>query len=237
MTISRNYSPVYECIATSLDDALAIQASGGQRIELVSALGDGGITPSDGLIGSVLENVSLPVAVMLRPNKSSFFYSDNALEEMARDARRFEEIGVTHVVVGLLDPDGVADIKSLNQILAGTDFSVTFHRAIDHASNLDLSLQRINECQRITHILTSLGRGRVADNLDRLDWYQQRTRPRIILGSGITERNASPLAAKAKRFQTDLHVGTALRHGDPRMPVDPGLVKLMARALEIEYAG
>ena len=211
---------ILECIATSLSDARTIEAHGGGRIELVAGLPDGGFTPSDGLVRAVQASVKLPVAVMLRPTKQSFHYSDDDLAVMRRDALRFHELGVKHIVTGLLDQDGIADIETLDKILAGTDYQVTFHRAIDESADVAASLDRINVYPRITHILTSLGPGKVEDNLDRLGWYAENARPKLILGSGIQHGNIRKLAERVQSYHYDLHVGTALRGGDAMQPVE-----------------
>ena len=222
---------LFEAIASSLEDARTIEAWGGQRIELVSALSQGGFTPSLGLVKAVLDQVSLPLAVMLRPNKTGFHYSPDHLEEMRRDALLFWEAGVRHLVLGLLDQDGIADIQTLGQLLQGRDFQVTFHRAIDETSDIGRSLERVNACPRISHILTSLGQGKVIDNLDRLAWYRTHARPRLILASGVTHKKAGILAEAARRHQCDVHVGTALRRGKAMNPVDPDLTRIMAQIL------
>lgn len=211
---------ILECIATSLADALAIESSGGDRVELVSCLEHGGFTPSDGLVRAVLDAVSIPVAVMLRPEQHSFHYSESLLSVMRRDALRFQELGVRRVVTGILDEDGIADVTTLSWVLEGTDFDVTFHRAIDESSNVAASLVRINKYPRITHILTSLGQGCVDENLDRLPWYLEHSRPRLILGSGITHGNVEHIQQSLPSKEIDLHIGTALRFGVASNPVD-----------------
>ena len=108
---------ILECIATSLSDAITIESNGGDRIELVSCLERGGFTPSDSLIRAVLESVRIPVAVMLRPEQDSFHYSKHQLSVMRRDALRFQELGVQHVVTGILDEDGIADVATLSTCL------------------------------------------------------------------------------------------------------------------------
>lgn len=211
---------ILECIATSLSDAIAIELNGGDRIELVSCLEHGGFTPSDGLVRAVLDAVSIPVAVMLRPEQDSFHYSESQLSVMRRDALRFQELGVRRVVTGILDEDGIADVTTLSRVLEGTDFDVTFHRAIDESSDVAASLVRINKYPRITHILTSLGQGCVDENLDRLPWYLEHARPRLILGSSITHGNVEHIQQSLPSKEIDLHIGTALRFGVASNPVD-----------------
>lgn len=214
-----------ECIATSLSDAIAIESNGGDRIELVSCLERGGFTPSDGLIRAVLEAVRIPVAVILRPEQDSFHYSKHQLSVMRRDAMRFQELGVRRVVTGILDENGIADVATLSSVLEGTDFDVTFHRAIDDSSDVAVSLERINSYPRITHILTSLGRGSVAKNLDRLPWYLEHARPKLILGSGITRDNIESILQELPSDNVDLHIGTALRFSNASNPVDAESLK------------
>ncbi|MFA5584932.1 MAG: copper homeostasis protein CutC [Saccharofermentanales bacterium] len=234
MTPSAYEIPTLECIAASLDDALAIMRSGGRRIELVTALAEGGFTPSWGLVRSLGDQITIPVAVMLRPNRPAFYYSANDLKEMRQDILGFQELGVRHLVTGLLDSQGVADIDTLEELLEGTPFTLTFHRAIDESADVEQSLDRINACGRITHLLTSLGRGSVADNLDRLAWYHERSRPRLILGGGITYKNASRVAEAARAYGTDIHLGSAIRHGQAANPVDPVLVSVFSDILGLE---
>lgn len=216
----RSHHMPLECIATTLSDALAIEENGGDRIELVSCLEGGGFTPSDGLVRAVLAAVRIPVAVMLRPSQPSFFYDENQLSVMRNDALRFRELGVRHIVTGILDENGIADTETLARVLEGTDFQITFHRAIDESSDIAASLERINLFPRVTHILTSLGRGHVCDNLDRLPWYFEHARPRLILGSGVTHENISRILRSALAPHVDLHIGTALRFGSASNPVD-----------------
>lgn len=212
---------ILECIATSLADALAIESNGGDRIELVSCLERGGFTPSDGLVRAVLESVRIPVAVMLRPEQDSFHYTEHQLSVMKRDALRFQDLGVQRIVTGILDENGIADVATLSRVLAGTDFNVTFHRAIDESSDVATSLKRINSYSRITHILTSLGQGTIDENLDRLPWYIEHAYPRLILGGGITHNNIGHIRQALPSENIDLHLGTALRFGKATNPVDP----------------
>ncbi len=64
-----------EFIATTIEDALIIEESGADRIELVSSLAEGGLTPSHALIEAVVNSVKIPVNVMVRPHSQSFCYT------------------------------------------------------------------------------------------------------------------------------------------------------------------
>ncbi|SJT63371.1 Copper homeostasis protein CutC [Clostridioides difficile] len=74
-----------EIIGMTLEDAKIIEYCGADRIELVSALTEGGLTPSFGMIESVIKNVKIPVNVMIRNHAKGFIYSDDEIDIMIRD--------------------------------------------------------------------------------------------------------------------------------------------------------
>ena len=50
-----------EVIGMNVEDCIAIEQAGANRIELVSALSEGGLTPSVGMIEQCFEAVSIPI--------------------------------------------------------------------------------------------------------------------------------------------------------------------------------
>lgn len=89
-----------EFIAVTVEDAKLIERSGADRIELVSGLTEGGITPSYGLIEKVVNSVNIPVNVMVRPHAQSFCYSEDDITIMKNDIRIIRSIGANGVVFG-----------------------------------------------------------------------------------------------------------------------------------------
>ena len=59
-----------EIIATTLSEAIDIEKYGGHRIELVTGVSDGGLTPSIALTKEVCESVSIPVYAKKRTSSS-----------------------------------------------------------------------------------------------------------------------------------------------------------------------
>lgn len=151
-----------------------------ERIELVSALSEGGLTPSLGLIKQVIDAVKIPVYVMVRPIGHSFKYEKHHLDVMKSDAKYMEGIGVKHVVMGMLDENGLPAIEEMKYVLDGTNLTVTFHRAFDTSSDLKKSLEIINDYDRITHLLTSGGPGRASDNMEMLKYILNHSKPRVV---------------------------------------------------------
>lgn len=220
-----------EIIASSLSDAIAIERAGADRIELVSALSEGGYTPSIGLVQAILSRVKTPLAVMLRPNKADFQYTTNELEVLRRDAVVMERIGVKHVVLGILSPEGLPDIRRMEQVLEGTNLELTFHRAIDSSANPLTSLRYLNSYDRVTHILTSGGPGKAPDNLDMIEEMLKLSTKRIIIGSGVDLSNAKAIQERFKDYSFDIHVGGAVRGGDVRATVSEKEVRQLIENL------
>ena len=81
-------SVLLEVIATTVADARLAAQAGANRLELVTAMGEGGLTPSLGLIEAVVAAVTIPVNVIVRPHSRSFVYdADDYARHAARRAR------------------------------------------------------------------------------------------------------------------------------------------------------
>ena len=92
--------PSLEICVETLEAAQTASRGGADRIELCSALADGGVTPSLGLLEEVLATVTLPVHSMIRPRGGDFCYSKGELQAMERDVRDAKRAGSAAVVFG-----------------------------------------------------------------------------------------------------------------------------------------
>src|SRR5215471_19182000 len=72
MTPSPNRRVLLEVAVASVEDALAAQEGGADRLELNAALALGGLTPSLGTLIEVKAAVALPALVMIRPRPGGF---------------------------------------------------------------------------------------------------------------------------------------------------------------------
>lgn len=218
-----------EIIAESLEDALNIAECGGDRIELIQSLGEGGLTPSYGLVKKVLSHIHIPLNVMLRTQSKSFHFSMNDIEIMKEDANIFNKLGVKHVVLGVLNVDGLPDMKAIEYILENTDLTATFHRAIDESSDMLKALEVLKGYSRITHILTSGGPGHAENNVEMIRKMIENSGDiRIIAASGIHAGNLDAIrneldfglvGDESDGDNYDLHVGTGVRGRDYRNTV------------------
>ncbi|MBX4373255.1 copper homeostasis protein CutC, partial [Mycobacterium tuberculosis] len=84
--------------------ALIAQKSGAGRIELVTGLAEGGLTPSYGVIERMCKELKIPVNVMIRPHSRGFCYSEEDIEIMIEDISICKKLGAAGVVFGVLTP-------------------------------------------------------------------------------------------------------------------------------------
>ena len=123
MKESTNYKYIIEtCIDTVYSCHQAIKGSA-NRIELCSALGLGGLTPSASMIAYAQEKLEASIAVMIRPRSGDFLYDDEEFELMKRDIEYCKQIGVDSVVLGLLTASGKVDKERTKRLVetAGDD--------------------------------------------------------------------------------------------------------------------
>ncbi len=187
---------VFELCAESIDACLVAREGGADRIELCSALSEGGMTPSHGLIRAAVARSGLPVHVLLRPRGGDFVYSDAEFDVMCEDLKHLLRLGASGAVVGILCADGSVDVERTRQLvtMAG-QIEVTFNRAFDHTASLGSALEDVIAagCRRV---LTSGGERDVvsgAGSLARLI-EQAAGRIEIAVGGGLRLKNAAAVA-------------------------------------------
>lgn len=188
----------FEVCLQSVDDALAAQAGGAQRIELCAALVEGGLTPSFGTIAACRAAVDINVMVIIRPRGGDFCYSEWELATMEKDIAQCRQLDVTGVVFGILNTDGTVARPQVQRMLEATggDMTTTFHRAFDVCRDplealdtlIDLGLDRV---------LTSGQAGSVPEGQRLIRQLVVRASGRIgiLPGAGITPDNVADIVA------------------------------------------
>jgi copper homeostasis protein len=200
-----------EFIATTLEDAMLIEQSGADRIELVSALTEGGLTPSHSLIEAAVNRVSIPVNVMVRPHSQSFCYSDDDFLIMKNDIKIIRSIGANGVVLGVLNEKGEINQHMLEELLKECNgMEVTFHRAIDYTINPVQAAETLDQYKEITTILTSGGNGELSSRLQTIQQMKTACKnASILVGSGLNSSNIRSVHSTVKTGY--YHFGTAVR--------------------------
>ncbi|WP_075642083.1 copper homeostasis protein CutC [Exiguobacterium indicum] len=199
-----------EIIASTVEEAVAAEQAGADRIELVSALSEGGLTPSYGLIRQVVSTVEIPVHVLVRPHSKSFVYSKSDEETIITDIDLIRELGAAGIVVGSLTADGRVDEGFLGRIIKHKgELSLTFHRAIDSSRDILEAAEVLADFPEVDRILTSGGQATALEGKETITRLIEDHPDLIILpGSGITLENAEALLEATKA--SELHVGSAV---------------------------
>ena len=199
-----------EIIASTVEEAVAAEQAGADRIELVSALSEGGLTPSYGLIRQVVSTVEIPVHVLVRPHSKSFVYSKSDEETIITDIDLIRELGAAGIVVGSLTADGRVDEGFLGRIIKHKgELSLTFHRAIDSSRDILEAAEVLADFPEVDRILTSGGQATALEGKETIARLIKDHPDLIILpGSGITLENAKTLLEETKA--SELHVGSAV---------------------------
>jgi copper homeostasis protein len=175
---------VFEVCAEDLEACEAAFRGGANRIELCSALSEGGLTPSHALIQAAVTQCALPIYTMLRPRGGDFVYSDAEFALMQQDLDHARDLGVSGFVAGILRPDGTVDGSRMERLVKqAAPFEVTFHRAFDMTANLEHALEDVisTGCRRL---LTSGGAPDVYAGAQTIRLLEEQADGRIAIAAG-----------------------------------------------------
>ncbi|MFD1884615.1 copper homeostasis protein CutC [Paenibacillus wenxiniae] len=228
-----------EVIATTPEDAHIAEAAGADRIELICAQGEGGLTPSIGMVEQIVSQIAIPVHVMVRPHSRSFTYDGEELECMLRDIRYFANSGVTALVLGVLDANGHIDEVALQRMIDVASeqrdgIQITFHRAFDEVIDLQQSIQVLGQYSSITRILTSGGRPSVleaAAAFPELIRVAEQHSLSLIAGAGLTLDTLADFVRQTG--VREVHLGSAVRQqGNIDLPLDAERIRHARQILD-----
>jgi copper homeostasis protein len=209
-----------EICAETLQACSAAEVGGADRIELCVALGEGGVSPSRGLLKEALDIVSVPVHVLIRPRTGDFVYTAAEFRALLKDVDDALTAGSAGIVVGILTSGYEIDRLRLHELIRMSgSCPVTFHRAFDQVEDLARSLEMLIDlgCERV---LSSGGTPSVDQGLGRLSKLvnQADGRIRIAAGGGVTVENAARIASVDG---LDLHASLRARSTSPATAADP----------------
>jgi copper homeostasis protein len=195
-----------EICIDNIESAIIAQESGAHRVELCSALTEGGTTPGYGTISLVRKKINIGLHVIIRPRGGDFLYSTHEFEIMKRDIEKCGEIGADGVVTGILLRNGHIDIERTARLIElARPMSVTFHRAFDMSNDPIRSLEDVIAAGA-DRLLTSGQTDKAMDGAELIRQLGELARERIIImpGSGISVSNISELALKTKASEFHL---------------------------------
>jgi len=188
-----------EVIAFNIDSCSLAQNNGAHRIELCDNPGEGGTTPSYGMIKAARKNVSIDLFPIIRPRGGDFLYSDDEFDIMKEDILQCKKIGCDGVVIGLLKEDGSVDKNRTSQLVnLAYPMSVTFHRAFDRTNDPFKAMEDIINCG-CERILTSGQQPTAMEGIELITSLIKQAEERIIImpGSGLRSDNIVSIAQKS----------------------------------------
>ena len=202
-----------EVIVTSLEDALAAERGGAGRLEIVSHLDLGGLTPNFETLREICRCVAIPVRVMLRCSESHT-PRPSEVEFLAQQAEDLAALGIDGLVLGFLWENQV-DLALTDRVLGrAPNLKATFHRAFDEAAYPLVEIGRLKELRQVDRILTSGGDGPWETKATRLGHYQQAAAPEITIlaGGGLDRVGIERLLSETPI--REFHTGRAVRFPD-----------------------
>jgi copper homeostasis protein len=190
---------LFELCAPGLAAAIAADRGGADRIELCTDLRVGGVTPDEELLANVLEAVSIPVHVLIRPRAGDFVFSDEEFALMQHQIEAAKEAGASGVALGVLLPDGRVDVESSRTLTElARPMHVTFHRAFDETIDLVEALEDVILTGADT-LLTSGGASDALTGASSIAGLRERAGNRIELmaGGGLRLENLGELVRRS----------------------------------------
>ncbi|MFJ7588376.1 copper homeostasis protein CutC [Streptomyces sp. NPDC097617] len=213
-----------EVIALDVEDAVAAQAGGADRLELVTDMAADGLTPPRETFAAIRAAVDIPLRVMLR-RADGFAAGD--VSELVRVARELRAEGAQEFVLGFLDADGAPDLAAVEAVVAELDgCRWTFHRAIDRAADRDQLRKALADLPGLDTFLTAGSPEGVEAGLPvLLAEAARRGEPgygaRILVGGGLTLGHLPVLVAGGI---DGFHIGGAARPSGWGRPVSADAV-------------
>ena len=216
-----------EVIVQTVADALAAEAGGADRLEVVREIERDGLTPPLDLVRDIQGATALPLRVMVRESDGFGITGRDELIVLQRAFADLADLGVHGAVVGFAR-DGALDIALMTSVLAvAPGLPVTLHRAFDAVADPEAAIDAALAFPQIDRILTSCGSGDWTARCERLAGWSRRAGPRVtfIPGGGLDEAALSVLARCPAAAEA--HVGKAAR--EPRESTAPVSAARVAR--------
>lgn len=184
---------ILEICASNYQSALNAQEAGAHRIELCQELSVGGITPSYGLLKQVLDTLSIPVFILIRPRSGNFTYSEAEFDIMKQNIQLCKDLGASGIVSGVLNLNNTIDIERTQELIElSKPLPFTFHRAFDWTPKPVKAMYNLIEIGA-ERILTSGQQTSAERGLELLVKLKGKAKNRITIlpGGGINSNNAS----------------------------------------------
>ncbi|MBK2028702.1 copper homeostasis protein CutC [Francisella noatunensis] len=186
---------------------LNAQKASADRLELCSALGVEGLTPSLSLVKFAKDNFTGSLQAMIRHRAGDFYYDEIDQQIMLDDLKTMFGLNVDGIVIGALTKENKIDKKFLEPFIELTKQAgkeLTFHRAIDLTTDIYTATQEVIELD-FDRILTSGAKPNVIQGLEIIKTLQEKfgSEIQIMPGGGINSTNVKEILKTTK--VTNIH--------------------------------
>ena len=146
---------ILEVCANSYESAINAEKGGAHRIELCENLSVGGLTPNFELARKVINELNIPVFILIRPRNGNFNYSNEEFEKIKKNIILFKDLGCKGIVSGILTKDKNIDVTRTRELIElSKPLEFTFHRAFDEVLKPIDGLRQLIEL-KANRLLTS----------------------------------------------------------------------------------
>jgi copper homeostasis protein len=201
-------------IAVESLEAAAAAEGGADRIELCRDLSVGGLTPDFALIRAVLQQIRIPIFVMIRPRAGDFVYSQDEFAQMKKSVAAAKDAGASGLVLGILTANRGVDIDRTRELVAlAQALPVTFHRAFDESPDLPQALEDVVR-SGASRILTSGGAASAPEGAANIAMLVAAAgeRATIVPGAGVHPGNILQLATTTRALEFHSGLSSVLPH-------------------------
>src|SRR5690625_52880 len=178
---------------------------------------EGGLTPSYGILKDVLDSVSIPINVVVRPHSFHYIYDEKEINVILEDIKMILSLGGNRIVFGSLNQDHTINESALQKIInLDPNIIITFHGAIDHSNSILDSYQLLLKYKKNVQCIVTAGGEKNAlkgsSNLSEIVKMQKKYNGPIVMPAvGLRLDNIENVhnIVRADKY----HFGTGVRIG------------------------
>jgi len=184
-----------EICCTSLEEAIAAEKAGANRIELCEDLSVGGVSPRLKTIQQTTSILRIPIHVLIRSRAGNFVYSNSETQTMLQQIEQAFNYPIDGIVVGALTNERTINLEQAAAFrMAALNKKCFFHKAFDEIENQSEALEQLIDL-KYDGILTSGGAVSAIEGQLQLQQLVQQAGNRLLImpGGAIRSNNLSNL--------------------------------------------
>ena len=225
-----------EVIALHAADAERAEAGGADRIELLGAMDDDGLSPEPRNVDKTRRATSIQIRPMVRL-RAGFGTDGGEVTRLKGLIAAYQDAGADGVVLGFLNGVNRVDLEVVGELVGDGSFPWTFHRAIDHCLDTDQAWRDVRTLPGLTQVLTAGSVRGVEQGLEGL-LRRAKSDPEVaklvMAGGGLRPEHVPWLVRSGVRA---FHIGSPARPGGSfKAYVDSELVDSWRDLIDTEVA-